>query len=83
MKSNLRKHELIGLLMTFLGATLIGFGVYSSIWVAVRPMVFGSYEHVLRGKEILMFPLFYGIGFVLMALGKIELKEALPGSKRK
>ncbi|MCX6775047.1 MAG: hypothetical protein NTY99_03075 [DPANN group archaeon] len=34
---------------------------------------------MLAGKEMLMMPLFYGLGAVLMTLGRIELAEALPG----
>lgn len=82
MKSNLRKHELIGLFMIFLGGTLIGLGLYSAFWVAVRPLYYGSLGHQISSREFLMFPMFFGLGLVMYVLGNIELKEAMPGKKR-
>jgi len=81
MKSNLKRHELIGLLMIFLSGTLIGLGLYITFWGANRPLLFGSVDKLLSGKEFLLFPLFFGLGFVMFVLGQIELKEAAPGRK--
>jgi len=82
MKSNLKKHELIGLFMLFLSGTLLGLGLFVIMWGANRPLFYGSLEQLIKGKEFLVFPLFFGLGFVLYALGQIELKEALPGRRK-
>ena len=83
MKHNLRRHEIVGLLLVFLSATLIGVGVYLTILGAVgRPLLMQSTDYFLKGKEFVLFPIFYGIGAVLWELGKIELKEATPGKVR-
>ena len=82
MKSNLKKHEFIGLVMIFLSGTLLGMGLYITFWGANRPLFYGSLEQLIRGKEFLLFPMFYGLGLVLFALGQIELKEALPGKRQ-
>ncbi|MFH2021454.1 MAG: hypothetical protein ABIJ34_08645 [archaeon] len=83
MVSNLKKHEIIGLLMIFLSGTLIGFGLYLTFWGANRPLFFGRLDQLISGREFLLFPMFYGLGLVLFELGKIELKEAMPGKNRK
>ena len=82
MKSNLKKHELIGLLMVFFSGTLIGLGLLGTFWLANRPLILGANAPLVTGKEILLFPLFYGLGFILWVLGNIELKEAMPGKRR-
>ncbi len=82
MKFNLKMNELIGLFMLFLSGILIGMGLYVTFWGANRPLLFGSMEYLLRGKEFIIFPLFYGLGFVLWALGHIELKEAMPRRRK-
>lgn len=82
MNSNLKRHELIGLIMIFLAGTFIGLGLYVTIWGAIRPLYFGDTDFLMKGKEFLLFPIFYGLGFVLYSLGKIELKEAMPGKRK-
>jgi hypothetical protein len=79
--ANLRRHEYMGLMLIFLSGTLIGLGLYITIWGAVRPLYYDNLDYLIQGKELLLFPLFYGLGFVLWSLGKIELKEAMPGKK--
>ena len=81
MVSNLKRHEFIGLVMLFLSGTLIGVGLYMTFWGANRPLFHGSLNYLISGKEYLIFPLFYGLGFVFWALGNIELKEAMPGKR--
>jgi hypothetical protein len=83
MGSNFRKHELIGLLMVFMGGTLLGFGLYLIMWGANRPLFYGSLQFLMSGREYLVFPVFFGVGLVLLALGQIELKEAVPGKGRR
>jgi len=82
MQANLRKHEIIGLVMIFLGATCLGIGLYLTLWGATRPIFYQSTDYLIRGKELMIFPLFYGVGALLLAIGKIELKEAMPGKNR-
>jgi hypothetical protein len=83
MKHNLRRHEFIGLVLVFLGATCLGIGLYLTLLGAIgRPLMYQSSDYFIKGKEFILFPIFYGIGAVLFALGKIELKEALPGKNR-
>ena len=83
MDANLRKHELLGLFYQFIGATCIGIGIYFSVWFGVRPVVYESVALAVNGIEWLFFPLFFGLGGLLWSLGSIEVKEALPGHKRK
>ncbi|MBN2422810.1 hypothetical protein JXB41_06275 [Candidatus Woesearchaeota archaeon] len=83
MKTNLRKHELIGLLLIFLAGTCFGFGLYITFWAALRPLYYNSLDYVIKGKDMFLFPLFYGLAFVLYSLGQIELKEAIPGRMRR
>lgn len=75
---NLRRHEVLGLVYQFLGATAIGIGVHFAAWAAVRSLFYRELANV-RGAEWLLFPLLFGTGAVLWSLGKIELKEAQPG----
>ncbi|MBR9703186.1 hypothetical protein GOV10_04060 [Candidatus Woesearchaeota archaeon] len=81
-KSSLRKHEILGLIYQFIGATSLGFGIYFSLVLAIRPMLYNSVAHGAAGNEWLLFPLFFGLGGLLWTLGGIEIKEALPGHKR-
>ncbi|HLC98529.1 MAG TPA: hypothetical protein VJC00_00805, partial [Candidatus Nanoarchaeia archaeon] len=68
----------------FLAATSIGIGIYLTLMGAIgRPLLRQSTDYFLKGKEFILFPLFYGIGAVLWELGKIEIKEAVPGLVRK
>lgn len=83
MDTNLRKHELLGLFLQFLGATSIGMGIYQAIWFATRPLLYDSVTMTIQGGEWWMFPLFFGVGALLWSLGNIEVKEALPGHRRK
>ncbi|MBN2368059.1 hypothetical protein JXC34_03495 [Candidatus Woesearchaeota archaeon] len=80
MRSNLKKHEFIGLVMIFISGTLIGIGLFSTFWLANRPLLSGT-NTLISAKEMLVFPIFFGLGFILWALGQIELKEALPGKR--
>ena len=83
MASNLRKHEVIGLILVFLAATSIGIGLYLTLLGAIgRPLLHQSSDYFIKGKEFALFPIFFGIGAVLWVLGGIELKEALPGKNR-
>ncbi|MBI2040584.1 MAG: hypothetical protein HYT16_00605 [DPANN group archaeon] len=80
MATNLRRHEIIGLFLIFAGATWLGFGVYGTLVAGLRFLV--SSVAPIGGKEILFFPLFYGLGALLIVLGQIELKGATPGKNR-
>jgi len=80
MKHNLRAHEAIGLFLIFLGATWLGFGLYGTLLAANRLLL--AQVPLIAGKELIVFPLFYGLGALMIALGKIELREALPGKGR-
>ena len=80
MAINIRKHEAMGLLLIFAGASWLGFGLYATILAANRLV---TQAPLIRGTELLIFPVFYGVAAVLLALGKIELKEMLPGKRRR
>ena len=82
MRHNLRKHELIGLILVFLAGTSLGLGLYITFWGANRPIFYGSLDFLLSGREFLLFPLFYGSAAVLWTLGQIELKDVAPGKGR-
>ena len=75
VKHNLRIHELAGLLLLFIGMSWLGMGLYATVWAATKLDIVG-------GMEMLFFPIFYGFGSILVALGLIELREALPGKCR-
>jgi hypothetical protein len=75
---NLRRHEVLGLVYQFLGASSIGIGIYYAVWAATRSIYYRSVATV-SGWEWLLFPLLFGVGAVLWSLGHIELKEAQPG----
>lgn len=81
MKTNLKKNELVGLLLLFLAGTCFGVGLFITFWGANRPLFYGSLDYLLSGKELLIFPLFYGLAAILWALGKIELSEMRPGKR--
>ena len=83
MNHNLRKHEVIGLILVFLAATCLGIGLYFTLMGAIgRPLLHQSSDYFIKGADFLLFPIFYGIGAVLWVLGKIELKESMPGKYR-
>jgi len=81
MKINLRTHEYIGLFLIFVGATWLGLGIYGTLLAANRMLL--AEVPLISGKELLIFPIFYGLGALMIALGRIELKEALPGKGRR
>ena len=81
VKHNLKYHELVGLILLFVGTTWLGLGVYATILGANRFLV--DYIPLISGSELLIFPIFYGLGAVLIALGGIELREVLPGKNRR
>ena len=70
----------MGLLMIFLGASWLGLGLYSTLLAANRLLL--AQVPLIAGKELLIFPIFYGLGALLVTLGNIELREALPGKNR-
>lgn len=83
MKHNLRTHEVIGLVLVFLGATSLGIGLYLTLLGAIgRPLLHQSSDYFIKFKEFILFPIFYGVGALLLSLGGIELKEAMPGKNR-
>jgi hypothetical protein len=80
MNHNMKKHEHVGLLLVFLGTTWLGFALYGTLLAANRMLV--QNMPLIAGKELLIFPMFYGIGSVLIMLGLIELRELQPGKNR-
>jgi hypothetical protein len=80
MNHNMKKHEHIGLLLVFFGATWLGFALYGTLLAANRMLI--QNMPLIAGKELLIFPMFYGIGAVLLMLGLIELRELRPGKNR-
>ena len=81
MKVNLRRHEFAGLLLMFVGATWLGIGLYSTLLAANRILL--ANVPLISGKDLIIFPLFYGLGALLLTLGKIELRESMPGKNRR
>lgn len=79
-KFNIKQHEFIGLFLIFVGATWLGFALYGTLLAANRLLL--TNVPLLVGKELLIFPLFYGLGALLLVLGSIELREAMPGKRR-
>ncbi len=82
MANTMRKHELLGLLYQFLGATSIGIGLYNAMWYAVRPIKMSNLNFMPTGWDWAIFPLFFGLGAVLWTLGTIELKDVEPTTRR-
>jgi len=76
-----KRNEILGLVMIYLGGTLLGLGLYATFWGANRPLFYSSVDQLIQGYEWLIFPGFYGLGFLLLALGKIEIKEVKPRKK--
>ncbi len=83
MRSNLKKHEFIGLLMIFLAGALLALGFYLINWAANRPLYYSSLSYMIKSYELIFVMVIFGVAFVLWSLGQVELKEAMPGSKRK
>lgn len=79
-KKNMRQHELIGALLIFVGATWLGAGVYATLLAANRLLIDVP---ILSQSELLIFPIFFGLGALLIMFGIIELKEMLPGRNRR
>jgi hypothetical protein len=80
VKQNIRTHEAIGLLLVFVGATWLGFALYATLLAANRLLL--AQVPLISGKELFVFPIFYGLGALIWTLGHIELREALPGKGR-
>ena len=80
MNHNMKKHEHMGLFLVFLGATWLGFAIYGTLLAANRMLV--QHMPLIAGKELLIFPMFYGFGAILLVLGTIELREVKPGKNR-
>lgn len=80
-KHNVKQHEAVGLFLVFLGATWLGFGIYGTFLAANRLLL--ASVPLIAGKELLIFPIFYGLGALMFTFGQIELKEALPGKNRR
>ena len=79
----MKKHEFIGLVMIFFSGALLGLGLYMTFWAANRPIYYASLNYLIKWHELVFLMLIYGMSYVLGALGKIEIKEALPGSKKR
>ncbi|MFW5852425.1 MAG: hypothetical protein ACOCUR_00170 [Nanoarchaeota archaeon] len=75
MKHNLKRHEIAGLSLIFVGGTSIGIGLFYIISYGIR-------LKTIAGFEMLIFPMLFGLGILLFELGKIELKEIPPGKHR-
>ncbi len=80
-KHNVKMHEFIGLALIFIGATWLGFAVYGTMLAANRLLL--AQVPLIAGRELFIFPIFYGLGALLLALGHIELREAMPGKGRR
>ncbi len=78
-KKNMQKHEIIGSLLIFIGATWLGFGLYATFLAANRILI--NFP-LLSTNQLLIFPLFYGLGAILLMFGIIELREMRPGKNR-
>ena len=83
MRSTLKKHEFVGLIMIFISGALLGLGLYMTFWAAVRPLYYSSLDYLLKWNEVLFLMFIFAMSYLMNALGKIEIKEALPGSKKK
>ncbi len=77
---NMRKHEIMGSLLIFIGATWLGLGLYATMLAANRLL---ANIPLLSTNQLLIFPLFYGLGSILIMFGIIELREMLPGKNRR
>lgn len=80
VRHNMKKHEHLGQFFIFLGATWTGLGLYGTFLAANRLLV--PNMPLISGRELLLFPLFFGLGALLWHHGTIELREALPGKNR-
>ncbi len=73
-KHNLGKNELVGLILLFIGASWLGYGIYATLLAANNTI---SQVALVKGNAMLIFPLFYGVGALLVALGRAEMMGAL------
>ena len=80
MAYNMRKHELLGLSLVFVGTALIGLTLLNSLLVAVTVN-----QGMLppQGLQKMLIPILYGIGATILMLGVIELRDVLPGKNRR
>ena len=72
MKLNLKTNECIGLFLIFLGASWFGFALYGTLLAANRQV---AAIPLIAGKELFIFPIFYGLSALLVILGNKELKK--------
>ncbi len=63
--------------LVFIGATSIGVGLYLIIWFALRPLYYRSTAYAVTGAELLVFPLFFGLGGFFWVYGTIKLRNAV------
>ncbi|MBD3309656.1 hypothetical protein GF351_00380 [Candidatus Woesearchaeota archaeon] len=82
MKTNLKKHEIVGLILVFFSWTCLGFGLYVIMWAVNRAVVFNSPDYLLKGWDFLLIPLFFGTAALLWVFGKVELQHLPAGKKR-
>lgn len=80
-RHNIRIHEFIGLILVFIGATWLGFALYGTMLAADRLLL--AQVPLIAGKELLIFPIFYGLSALMITMGLIELREATPGKGRR
>ncbi len=80
-KKNMMIHEIIGAILIFIGVSWLGVGLYYTISVAID----SNAGFLLWGSTAIwaIFPLFYGLGALLVMFGIIELRELLPGKNRR
>ncbi len=72
MKFNLKTNECVGLFLVFMGASWFGFAMYGTLLAANRQI---AAIPLIAGKELFIFPIFYGLSALLMTLGWKELKN--------
>ena len=77
VRHNVKHHEFIGFVLIFGGSSWLGFALYGTMLAANRLLV--ANIPLIAGRELLLFPLFYGIAGLLIAFGWVELSESLPG----
>lgn len=81
MRVNMRKHEIIGLILVFFSWTCLGFGFYIIMWAVNRAAYYNSTDYLLHGWDFLLVPIFFGTAAILWVFGKIELSMMLHGRK--
>jgi hypothetical protein len=77
VRHNVKHHEFVGFVLVFAGFSWMGFAVYGTMLAANRLLL--ANIPLIAGKELLLFPLFYGIAGLLVTFGFVELRESLPG----